>query len=204
MTTSSCTSVLIARRELSKSYQRLHCSQKGIAVKHQSLLSSSNSSVGSVTVRPCVQALSYCRRYQEAKDWAEAGLAVEDQDSLVGLRAKAVEALATIRKKERLQKREEKRLQSKEAVLVEALKTRGVRWVPAPNGQVHVLEEQSGARATVSAEGHVLWPMVFMYPEHQQTDIILQADEATRLADHFAVRCSGSLLLLTKAGNVPG
>nr|XP_013805837.1 PREDICTED: tetratricopeptide repeat protein 4-like [Apteryx mantelli mantelli] len=44
-----------------------------------------------------------------------------------------------------------------------------------------------GAKVHLDADGNLNWPVLFLYPEHEQTDFIAAFHENTRFIDHLMV-----------------
>ncbi|RXG58403.1 Tetratricopeptide repeat protein 4 [Armadillidium vulgare] len=89
---------------------------------------------------------------------------------------------------------ERKRLRLEENLLLE-IRNRGIKIIPSLNvdenekpSLIHELQPQiqSFGNAMVHLNGNeLIWPVLFLYPEHDQTDSILEFNENTRFRDHF-------------------
>jgi hypothetical protein len=43
------------------------------------------------------------------------------------------------------------------------------------------------------ATGALVWPVMLLYPEYDQSDFIAEFNDAGALEDHFEVRCRGDV-----------
>ncbi|XP_052685420.1 tetratricopeptide repeat protein 4-like [Crassostrea angulata] len=133
------------------------------------------------------------KKYAEASLWSDLGLAIEETNTvLLEIRQKA-EKLRSIQEKE---KRKEEAKERKELAehkkLITAIKSRGIRLAGlADKGYDPLLftnvelHNPSGAKVYVDAENTLHWPVLFMYPEHTQTDYIEDFNENHTFEDHI-------------------
>ncbi|XP_075472520.1 tetratricopeptide repeat protein 4 isoform X2 [Ascaphus truei] len=139
------------------------------------------------------------KNYQEALKWCEEGLKIDRKEKkLLEIRAKADKLR---RATERDSRRSDKKKHTEKKSLLTALTDRGIRIL-----QQHQAEEEegadalselsldevssensTGARLFLDANGRLNWPVLFLYPEHRQTDFISAFHEDSRFIDQLNV-----------------
>uniref|UniRef100_A0A673TET3 Tetratricopeptide repeat domain 4 n=1 Tax=Suricata suricatta TaxID=37032 RepID=A0A673TET3_SURSU len=114
------------------------------------------------------------RNFDEAMNWCDEGLQIDSRDKkLLEMRAKA-----------------------------HKLKARNIRVVSDGTsededsdtedlGELFMervsAENRHGTRLSIDEQGRLSWPVLFLYPEHTQSDLITAFHEDTRLIDHLKV-----------------
>lgn len=76
----------------------------------------------------------------------------------------------------------------RKSVVDAALRSRGIRVGPSEYNYRHYVE-QAGKGSDLprfDLNGDLLWPVLFLYPETQQSDFIAACNERSRLGDHIA------------------
>lgn len=153
------------------------------------------------------------RSYEEALRWCEEGLKIQPKDrKLQELRASADKLRRTAERDARKAKAKQKKERTEREALLGAIKERGVKLLKLerPLRRSSDSEEESGdfgpaeavtgfdhnglgseetTGATVFLDEHrtLHWPVLFLYPEHQQTDFISAFSESTCCLDHLTV-----------------
>ncbi|XP_065904201.1 tetratricopeptide repeat protein 4-like isoform X2 [Dysidea avara] len=127
----------------------------------------------------CVEISSYT----EAIEWCDSGLQVEPTNQkLQELRKKAV----TLKKKQDRDVRkghmEEKNKQKEEEELIAIIKSRGVCL---SHDTLLSPCQPAGGRVHINTNGEIVWPVLFVYPEHGQSDYIVAFNENNRFIDHL-------------------
>jgi tetratricopeptide (TPR) repeat protein len=125
-------------------------------------------------------------KYTEALDWCERGIKV---DPLCKKLVELKKAMTLEKKKqerdERKQKVVDKKSEQKRKLLLEAIKSRGVLHAHSSDdiSSSHCSNEEDmdyiidGPHPTISGvhfddEGFLVWPVIFLYPEYGQTDLV--------------------------------
>uniref|UniRef100_A0A8B9S4G6 Tetratricopeptide repeat domain 4 n=1 Tax=Apteryx owenii TaxID=8824 RepID=A0A8B9S4G6_APTOW len=113
------------------------------------------------------------KNFSEAIAWCEEGLRIDSKEKkLVEVRAKA-----------------------------DKLKERNIKVVLEPSNEEEEMSDglaemsldgfhsdnAMGAKVHLDADGNLNWPVLFLYPEHEQTDFIAAFHENTRFIDHLMV-----------------
>ncbi|RKP13803.1 hypothetical protein BJ684DRAFT_9548 [Piptocephalis cylindrospora] len=127
-----------------------------------------------------------CRRlerYDEAKDACDRGLRVDGENgALKAERELAINAKMAKEAKVRRAKDREEAEKLRMAQLVEAIRLRGIRLSPKASS----LPEDAPHRVRMDEEsGHLLWPVLFLYPESKETDLVAEWDETSTFEDHL-------------------
>lgn len=152
------------------------------------------------------------RAFAKALQWCDEGLKAHPTDrKLLELRAAADKhKRAAERDARKAQAKEKKLLHEKEALLA-AISERGIKLLrpteprrgrdsdsdgedESPSAALSELRldglssmEVTGAQVFRDEQGSLHWPVLFMYPEHQQSDFISAFCESTCFVDHLAV-----------------
>ncbi|XP_062411960.1 tetratricopeptide repeat protein 4 [Sardina pilchardus] len=154
------------------------------------------------------------RNYGDALQWCDEGLSVDPTDKkLLELRRNADIQKREAERDARKAKLKEKKERGQTAALLAAIKERGVKLAtvqkPArrasdsedeegDEGQVTagmveldldrlMSKEATGHRVFLDENGALQWPVLFLYPEHRQTDFISAFCETSNFLDHLAV-----------------
>ncbi|XP_034035461.1 tetratricopeptide repeat protein 4 isoform X2 [Thalassophryne amazonica] len=134
------------------------------------------------------------RLFAEAVQWCDEGLKFHPSDrKLQELRAAADQQKRAADRDARKAKAKEKKLHGEKEALLAAIKERGIKLhqpvkAPQPNsdsedeGSSAALaqlkldglssQEATGAQVFMDTHGSLHWPVLFLYPEHQQSDFI--------------------------------
>lgn len=122
-------------------------------------------------------------RYDDARDACDRGLAVDGENAALKTeRELAINAkMAQEAKARRAKEREEAKV-LQQAQLLEAIRLRGIRLSPKENP----LPEDAPHRVRMDEEsGHLLWPVLFLYPESKETDLVAEWDETVEFEDQL-------------------
>lgn len=151
------------------------------------------------------------RRFAEAVQWCDEGLAVHPADKkLQELRAAADKHKRAADRDARKAKVKEKKQLGEKEVLLAAIKERGIKLLQSTKprrcsgsdneGDVSSVglselsldglssQEVTGAQVFLNPQdGFLHWPVLFLYPEHQQSDFISAFCENNCFLDHLSV-----------------
>ncbi|XP_059197415.1 tetratricopeptide repeat protein 4 [Centropristis striata] len=151
------------------------------------------------------------RIFAEAIQWCDEGLKAHPTDKkLQELRAAADKHKRAADRDARKAKIKEKKLQGEKEALLAAIKDRGIKLLQSAKPHQCVSEsededkgssagisqlsldglgsqEATGAQVFLDEQGSLHWPVLFLYPEHQQTDFISAFCENSCFIDHLAV-----------------
>ncbi|XP_034035459.1 tetratricopeptide repeat protein 4 isoform X1 [Thalassophryne amazonica] len=149
------------------------------------------------------------RLFAEAVQWCDEGLKFHPSDrKLQELRAAADQQKRAADRDARKAKAKEKKLHGEKEALLAAIKERGIKLhqpvkAPQPNsdsedeGSSAALaqlkldglssQEATGAQVFMDTHGSLHWPVLFLYPEHQQSDFISAFCESSCFLDHLVV-----------------
>ncbi|XP_068445968.1 tetratricopeptide repeat protein 4 [Clinocottus analis] len=153
------------------------------------------------------------RNFAEAVQWCDEGLKVHPTDKkLQELRAAADKHKRITERDARKSKIKEKKLLAEKEALLAAIKDRGIKLLqpvkPRQSGsdsqdededegstaeiaQLNLdglgSQEATGAQVFLDEQRTLHWPVLFLYPEHQQTDFISAFSENNCFIDHLAV-----------------
>ncbi|XP_071838419.1 tetratricopeptide repeat protein 4-like isoform X2 [Apostichopus japonicus] len=153
----------------------------------------------------CVDCCLKMRNYAEALQHCDSGLQiVPNEKSLLEKRATAVKQKKAQERDARKGKLEAKKVKAKQEKLLQAIKDRNVQLRKTATGEdnqtsVHPkkptsyedlvkclrLDVMSEFNVTLNESGALQWPVRFLYPEHNQSDVISAFEENTRFIDHF-------------------
>lgn len=158
-------------------------------------------------VQCCIQ----LRNYAEALKWCEEGLKAHPTDKkLLELRAAADKHKRAAERDARKAKAKEKKLHGVKEALLAAIKDRGIKLlqpVKSAKRGSHSEDEDEGSSAGISQlsldglssqevtgaqvfldeQGSLHWPVLFLYPEHHQSDFISAFCENNCFIDHLSV-----------------
>ncbi|XP_044286186.1 tetratricopeptide repeat protein 4 [Varanus komodoensis] len=142
------------------------------------------------------------KHFSEAMTWCEEGLRIDPKEK------KLLEATTKADRLKRMEERdfrkakfEEKREQSQKEALLKAIKDRNIKLSPAFSKDDTAVtaglaemsldglgsETADGVKVCLDENGSLTWPVLFLYPEHGQTDLIAAFHEESRFIDHLMV-----------------
>ncbi|XP_019953904.2 tetratricopeptide repeat protein 4 [Paralichthys olivaceus] len=149
------------------------------------------------------------RNFSEALQWCDEGLKVHPTDKkLQELRAAADKHRRAAERDARKAKVKAKKLHGEKEALLAAIKDRGIKFLqsakrcgsddededegsPAVMSQLSLdgisSQEATGAQVFQDEQGSLHWPVLFLYPEHQQSDFISAFCESSCFVDHLIV-----------------
>ncbi|NXH75981.1 TTC4 protein, partial [Hydrobates tethys] len=141
------------------------------------------------------------KNFSEAIAWCEEGLRIDSKEKkLVEMRAKAdklklEETLLEVRTDFSAH------WQSRAVMGTDLLCERNIKLVLEPSNEEEEISDglaeisldgfhsdnATGAKVHLDADGNLNWPVLFLYPEHEQTDFIAAFHENSRFIDHLMV-----------------
>ncbi|XP_032048693.1 tetratricopeptide repeat protein 4 [Aythya fuligula] len=142
------------------------------------------------------------KNFSEAIAWCEEGLRIDSKEKkLVEMRAKADKLKRAAERDARKAKVIEKKEQGQKETLLAAIKERNIKLVFEPSNEEEEISDglaeisldgfhsdnATGAKVHLDADGNLNWPVLFLYPEHEQTDFIEAFHENSRFIDHLTV-----------------
>ncbi|XP_072245216.1 tetratricopeptide repeat protein 4 [Leuresthes tenuis] len=151
------------------------------------------------------------RNFSDALQWCDEGLKAHPADNkLRELRAAADKHKRAAERDARKAKAKEKKLYGEKEALLAAIKDRGIKLLqpvrPRPQGSDSEDEDErssaamaqlsldglssqevTGAQVFLDEQGSMHWPVLLLYPEHQQSDFISAFCETNCFIDHLAV-----------------
>lgn len=151
------------------------------------------------------------RNFAEALQWCDEGLKAHPTDKkLLELRAQADKLKRAAERDARKAKAKEKKLHGAKEALLAAIKDRGIKLLLPVKSPPHgsdsedevdgssaaisqlsldglSSQEVTGAQVFLDEQGSLHWPVLFLYPEHQQSDFISAFCENNCFIDHLAV-----------------
>ncbi|KAI6064050.1 Tetratricopeptide repeat protein 4 isoform X1 [Aix galericulata] len=142
------------------------------------------------------------KNFSEAIAWCEEGLRIDSKEKkLVEVRAKADKLKRAAERDARKAKVTEKKEQGQKETLLAAIKERNIKLVFEPSNEEEDISDglaeisldgfhsdnATGAKVHLDADGNLNWPVLFLYPEHEQTDFIEAFHENSRFIDHLTV-----------------
>ncbi|XP_009991901.1 PREDICTED: tetratricopeptide repeat protein 4 [Chaetura pelagica] len=142
------------------------------------------------------------KNFSEAIAWCEEGLQIDSKEKkLLELRAKADKLKRAEERDARKAKAMERKEQRQKEVLLAAIKERNIKLVLEPSNEEEEISDglaeisldgfhsdsAMGAKVHLDADGNLNWPVLFLYPEHEQTDFIAAFHENSRFIDHLMV-----------------
>ncbi|XP_045333477.1 tetratricopeptide repeat protein 4 [Leopardus geoffroyi] len=143
------------------------------------------------------------KNFAEAVNWCDEGLQIDAREKkLLEMRAKADKLKRTEQRDIRKAKMKEKKEQNHNKALLQAVKARNIKLVSEAAsededsdsedlGELSLdrlsSENRYGARLSVDEQGRLSWPVLFLYPEHTQSDFIAAFHEDSRFIDHLMV-----------------
>ncbi|XP_013978860.2 tetratricopeptide repeat protein 4 [Salmo salar] len=151
------------------------------------------------------------KKYTDALLWCEEGLKQQPTDKkLLELRATADKHKRAAERDARKAKVKEKKELSEREALLAAIKERGIKLLKPKQrpkrssdseddnrGSSRAMAgldldglcsvEATGAKMFLDEQGVMHWPVLFLYPEHQQTDFISAFSESSSFLDHLTL-----------------
>lgn len=152
------------------------------------------------------------RHFADALKWCDEGLKIHPTDKkLQELRATADKHKRAAERDARKAKAKEKKLLGEKEALLAAIKQKGIKFLPSTSprqcsdsddddGGSSSLglselsldglssQEVTGAQVFINPEdGSLNWPVLFLYPEHQQSDFISAFSENNCFSDHLSL-----------------
>ncbi|KAK2908107.1 tetratricopeptide repeat protein 4 [Channa argus] len=151
------------------------------------------------------------RSFSEATQWCDEGLTTHPTDKkLLELRAAAEKHKRAAERDARKAKAKDKKLQAEKEALLAAIKDRGIKLFQSKKpchrgsdseddskGSTAAMaqlsldglssQEATGAQVYLDKQGSLHWPVLFLYPEHQQSDYISAFCENSCFTDHLAI-----------------
>ncbi|XP_010213736.1 PREDICTED: tetratricopeptide repeat protein 4 [Tinamus guttatus] len=142
------------------------------------------------------------KNFSEAIAWCEEGLQIDPKEKkLLEVRAKADKLKRVEERDARKAKVMERKEQCRKESLLAAIKERNIKVVLEPSNEEEEMSDGlaemsldgfcSGnamdAKVHLDADGSLNWPVLFLYPEHEQTDFVAAFHENTRFIDHLMV-----------------
>ena len=170
-----------------------------IVGNHRSALEDASSAVSLQpdylkAISRCAVACHRMGRRREALEWCEKGLFVKQGDEkLLDIKLKCeqeIETEAINRKKKTI----EEEMKRREAVaIIEAIHSREIRVGGSIAGlDTPHIEKQGEFRVVLELDGSLSWPIVLLYPETQQSDLIARFNENSTLREQLEVVLSES------------
>ncbi|KAJ6662586.1 hypothetical protein lerEdw1_011723 [Lerista edwardsae] len=142
------------------------------------------------------------RHFHEALTWCDEGLKIDPkQKKLLETRIKADRLKRTEERDLRKAKLQEKKELSRKEAILKAIRDRNIKLSLASSKDDSIIstdlaemsldglssENVSGAKVSLDDNGNLTWPVLFLYPEHGQTDFIAAFHEESRFIDHLMV-----------------
>ncbi|NXW28278.1 TTC4 protein, partial [Phaetusa simplex] len=139
------------------------------------------------------------KNFSEAIAWCEEGLRIDSKEKkLVEMRAKADKLKVNIKA---VQPDFSTRWQGRAMMGSDLLYERNIKLVLEPSNEEEEISDglselsidgfhsdnATGAKVHLDADGSLNWPVLFLYPEHEQTDFIAAFHENSRFIDHLMV-----------------
>lgn len=156
-----------------------------------------------------VQCYIELRNFSDAIQWCDEGLKANPTDKkLLELRAAADKHKRAAERDARKAKAKGKKLHGEKEALLAAIKDRGIKLLQSTKPRCSDDEDEdegssaaisqlsldglssqeaTGAQVFMDEQGSLHWPVLFLYPEHQQSDFISAFCENNCFMDHLAV-----------------
>ncbi|NWW61046.1 TTC4 protein, partial [Ifrita kowaldi] len=141
------------------------------------------------------------KNFSEAIAWCEEGLQIDSKEkNLVEMRAKA-DKLKLEGTLLRIQTDSSTHCQGRAVLGTDLLCERNIKLVLEPSDEEEEVSDglaemsldgfhsdsATGAKVHLDADGNLNWPVLFLYPEHEQTDFTVAFHENSRFIDHLVV-----------------
>ncbi|NXN32036.1 TTC4 protein, partial [Nycticryphes semicollaris] len=142
------------------------------------------------------------KNFSEAIAWCEEGLRIDSKEKkLVEMRAKADKLKSWRGPFWRSELISPLVGQGRTVVGIDLLCERNIKLVLEPSNEEEEISDglaelsidgfhsdnTTGAKVHLDADGNLHWPVLFLYPEHEQTDFIAAFHENSRFIDHLMV-----------------
>ncbi|NXS38600.1 TTC4 protein, partial [Pomatostomus ruficeps] len=139
------------------------------------------------------------KNFSEALAWCEEGLQIDSKEKkLVEMRAKADKLKGTFLG---IQTDFCTHCQGRAVMGIDLLCERNIKLVLEPSDEEEEVSDglaeisldgfhsdsATGAKVHLDADGNLNWPVLFLYPEHEQTDFTVAFHENSRFIDHLMV-----------------
>lgn len=136
------------------------------------------------------------KKYEECISWCDEALIIEPKnDKIQEIRQKAIQLQKSQERDQRKEKLQERKELSEDMKLLQAIQKRGIKLAgmkgdgnqnlnPALLTSIET-HNPHGAKVHLDANNILYWPVMFIYPEHTQTDYIQMFCENQRLIDHL-------------------
>ncbi|KAL1022770.1 hypothetical protein UPYG_G00032070 [Umbra pygmaea] len=172
-------------------------------------------------IKAFIRGASCCielKKYADAFQWSEEGLKLQPTDKkLLELRATADRHKRAAERDARKAKVKEKKQRSEREALLKSIEERGIKLLIPRQGPKRSSDveddgdggsskamsgldldglcsaEATGAKVFLDEQGVIHWPVLFLYPEHQQTDFISAFSETSSFMDHFCLMFGAEL-----------
>ncbi|XP_045608799.1 tetratricopeptide repeat protein 4 [Procambarus clarkii] len=135
--------------------------------------------------------------WDEVITWCDRGLRIESTNQkLKTSRLTAVREKKLVERDMRKKVKEENRKFEEEENLINAIKNRGIRLGTAGlkgSSSVSLSDLEpchptsQGSRVHLNEKGELVWPVMLLYPEHHETDVIQEFTESNCIRDHLEV-----------------
>ncbi|KAI0209497.1 Tetratricopeptide repeat protein 4 [Lamellibrachia satsuma] len=136
--------------------------------------------------------------FEEGMKWCDFGLRLNPNDEvLLKLRDKADKLYRQKERDRRKELKKEQKQQADDRQLLAAIQQHGVKLIDIKDTDDTAValdklslssvesHHPSGARVTQDSHGVLHWPVLFLYPEHGETDFIMQFSEKSSFADQL-------------------
>lgn len=137
------------------------------------------------------------KRFDECVQICDKGILTHPEEAkLVDFRQLAIQKQKEIERNQRREAALQKKLKAEESKLLEAIKARGINVV-SQKGQsdlaldslepTHPAALRKRVHFSPSDPSSLVWPVLFIYPEHGETDFVEEFEENQSFADHIDV-----------------
>lgn len=136
-------------------------------------------------------------KYDDCIQWCDDALQIDSKDAkILELRAKATKAKKAVERDLRKEQQQERKALEGEIKLLQAIQSRGIKLAGVKQGDgakalnpalLTSLEVPNpmGSKVHLDANNVLYWPVIFMYPEHTETDYIQTFPENLRIIDQL-------------------
>ncbi|KAL9950832.1 hypothetical protein ACROYT_G043396 [Oculina patagonica] len=126
------------------------------------------------------------QKYEEAVRWCDDGLTIERQNKrLLEIRNKSLAEQKRVLRDQRKAMLKEKKEKSEAEALLSAVKARGVKLEKDADLLGPISDGGLDIKIYMDSSGVIYWPVVFVYPEFEETDLISSFNENDRISDHL-------------------
>ncbi|XP_015270421.1 PREDICTED: tetratricopeptide repeat protein 4, partial [Gekko japonicus] len=142
------------------------------------------------------------KRFSEAMTWCEEGLRINPKEKkLLETRAKADQLKRTEERDLRKDRLQEKKEKAQKDAVFKAIKNHNIKLSPVSSEDENVIsaslaemsldgfssQSATGSKICLDENGSLSWPVLLLYPEHGQSDLISAFHEESRFIDHLTV-----------------